>query len=288
MRRARLIAGKQLRELALAGLLLAVPLLFLRANFRGQPETSLIDRLILRVCAPIQSEISDRLLRARQSWHQYVGLAGAARENQQLRKQLEQLQWRLRSAHNAEARLRRYERLLAFRRQRQFAAVGARVIGRFLAPQARGLRISVPELPTELKAGLAVVTPDGVVGRIGRTYSHYADVVLTVDPRSALDIKILPSGARGVLRGMRGSGRGALRIEYVSSSHKISVGDLVVTSGVAGSFPQIYLWARSLRSVAHRLQSTNGSSSRPPSMRRRSTSYSSSSRPSPRFSRRGR
>ena len=46
-----------------------------------------------------------------------------------------------------------------------------------------------------------MLTPDGVVGRITRVAGHTSDIMLLVDPRSAIDVVVPRTGGRGILRG---------------------------------------------------------------------------------------
>jgi len=85
---------------------------------------------------------------------------------------------------------------------------------------------------------MPVVTAKGVVGRVGRVYGSYSDVILAVDPKSAVDVIIQRTGGRGLLRGIVGANRYICRIDYLLRKESVNVGDLVVTSGVAGVFPK--------------------------------------------------
>jgi rod shape-determining protein MreC len=80
-----------------------------------------------------------------------------------------------------------------------------------------------------------VVTHRGVVGRITEVSSYTSKVLLITDMNSSVDALIQRTRARGVVEG-RGSSLCELR--YVAGSDDVSVGDLVVTSGLCGIFPK--------------------------------------------------
>jgi len=84
----------------------------------------------------------------------------------------------------------------------------------------------------------AQVAPEGVVGRINRTAGKSSDVLLLVDPRSALDIIVPRTGGRGILRGKSGENGYRCSIEYLTRGNAAEVGDKVVTSGLGGAFPR--------------------------------------------------
>jgi rod shape-determining protein MreC len=85
---------------------------------------------------------------------------------------------------------------------------------------------------------MPVLTPDGVVGRINRVSGHTSDIMLLVDPRSAIDVFIPRTGGRGILRGKPGENGYRCSIEYLVRGEQAREGDKVVTSGLGGAFPR--------------------------------------------------
>ncbi len=64
-----------------------------------------------------------------------------------------------------------------------------------------------------------------------------ADVLLTVDSRSAVDVMIERTGARGIARGTGERDRYSARVEYLQRTDDVRVGDVVVTSGLGCRYP---------------------------------------------------
>jgi rod shape-determining protein MreC len=85
---------------------------------------------------------------------------------------------------------------------------------------------------------MPVLTPEGVVGRIGHVAGHTSDIMLLVDPRSAIDVVVPRTGGRGILRGKSGENGYRCSIEYLQRGQAAQVGDKVVTSGLGGAFPR--------------------------------------------------
>ena len=85
---------------------------------------------------------------------------------------------------------------------------------------------------------MPVLTPEGVVGRINRVSGGSSDVMLLVDPRSAIDVLVPRTGGRGILRGKSGENGYRCSIEYLARGEPAREGDAVVTSGLGGSFPR--------------------------------------------------
>jgi len=230
--------SRKVRDIVLAVTLLGLPLVFLQANLKEPEDANPVDRVLLRISAPIQAGITGFVSSVHRGWRRYIYLVGLQQDNERLRRDNRGLKQRLREAERKVTGLKRYERLLAFRAAKGFETLGARVISRQSSPFVRVLRLRLDRGEGAVKQGLPVVTADGVVGRITRVFGGYSDVILAVDPKSAVDVVIQRTGGRGMLRGIDGANRYTCRIDYLLRKEEVKVGDLVVTSGVGGVFPR--------------------------------------------------
>lgn len=83
--------------------------------------------------------------------------------------------------------------------------------------------------------GSAVVDADGVVGQVTRVYPYMAEVTLITDKDHVIPVKIERSGVRAVMAGT-GAGQ-APQLRFMSPSADVRVGDVLVTSGLDGTYP---------------------------------------------------
>ncbi len=162
-------------------------------------------------------------------------LVGVEKDNERLSNENFRLKTEVRQVERNLKRLKHLEKLLAFRNEKAVETIGVKVIGRDASPFVRIVRVKIDRGKGTLRSGLPVITAEGVVGRIGRTYGLYSDVILAVDPKSAIDVVVQRTGSRGVLRGIDGANR--CRIDYLLRKEEVKAGDLVITSGVEGIFP---------------------------------------------------
>lgn len=86
-----------------------------------------------------------------------------------------------------------------------------------------------------VREGMIVVADGGLVGRVTKSYSSVAKVLLITDASSTANVMIQRTRAAGVLMG--GVDR-TLKIEYLNQDEDVQTGDLVVTSGLGGAFPK--------------------------------------------------
>lgn len=87
--------------------------------------------------------------------------------------------------------------------------------------------------------GMAVVTPEGLVGRVSQTTAHEAVVLLLTNPDSGVGsmVQRATSRAQGVVLGAAAS-RSTLVMQFFSRDADVVVGDIIITSGLGGTFPR--------------------------------------------------
>ncbi|MFA5104858.1 MAG: rod shape-determining protein MreC [Candidatus Margulisiibacteriota bacterium] len=86
-----------------------------------------------------------------------------------------------------------------------------------------------------VKAGKAVVTSAGLVGRVVEVYPHSCNVLLIIDESSSVSVSVPRLSDIGV---MTGRGANDPLLKYVSSTSDIRDGDTAVTSGISDYFPK--------------------------------------------------
>ncbi|HEY2864546.1 MAG TPA: rod shape-determining protein MreC [Casimicrobiaceae bacterium] len=86
-----------------------------------------------------------------------------------------------------------------------------------------------------VQAGRAVIDSVGVIGQVTRVFPYMAEVTLVTDKDHAVPVKVQRSGVRTVMYGAGAARPPELR--YLSPSAAIEPGDLLVTSGIDGTYP---------------------------------------------------
>jgi len=84
----------------------------------------------------------------------------------------------------------------------------------------------------------AVFDGNGVVGQVLRVTPYTAEVMLITDPSHAIPVQVNRNGLRTIALGTGQIDR--LALPYLPSNADVQVGDLLVTSGMGGVFPQGY------------------------------------------------
>jgi rod shape-determining protein MreC len=229
---------RRFRDAAVCVALLALPFFFLRANLRDPASTNAIDRTVLQISAPIQYVATQLALGVSGIWQEYVYLIDVKRDNDRLREEnarLREEKFQLQAAGTENRWLRR---LLQLRDQVKGTMLSAQVIGKEISPFFRVWRLRLDRGDRDrVRPGMPVLTADGLVGEIRRTWGRHSDVLLVADKTSAIDVVVQRTGARGMLKGTGSEEHYACRIEHLSRQDDVRVGDLVVTSGLGQRFP---------------------------------------------------
>jgi rod shape-determining protein MreC len=172
--------------------------------------------------------------------HDYFDLVGARRENVELHRQLAALASQRARMAELEVENRRLSDMLELREALASRAVAADVIGNDATGLSRTLIVG-QGAHSGLRRDMAVISTEGVVGRLILVAPDAARVLLIDDHNSALDALDQRSRARGIIAGVIEDG---LTMKYVDRSQDLRVGDEIVTSGMDGIFPRGLLVGR--------------------------------------------
>ena len=83
--------------------------------------------------------------------------------------------------------------------------------------------------------GMAVVTPDGIVGKVIAAYPTASEVMLITDPDFAAGVISQKTQVRGTLKGQ---GTPLCKVDYVPFEDKVEAGEWFYTSGDDRIFPR--------------------------------------------------
>jgi rod shape-determining protein MreC len=231
-------SSKRVREGAVVAGTLVLAIVALRMSAKNPGELSTLDRGIIRIISPAQSAMSFVARGIAGFAGRYVELTHVRGENEELVRENGRLRTELTEMRRLAEESGRYQRLLGLRDTTPAETIAARVISIDASPYFRVARVEIDRGDGVVRRGMPVLTPEGVVGRINRVAGHVSDIMLLVDPRSAIDVVIPRTRGRGILRGKSGENGYRCSIEYLSRGEEAKVGDAVVTSGLGGAFPR--------------------------------------------------
>lgn len=86
-----------------------------------------------------------------------------------------------------------------------------------------------------IQAGQAVIDDIGVIGQVTRVHPLLSEVTLITDKEQRTPVQVVRNGLRAVIFG--GGERGMLDLSYMAANADVLADDVLVTSGIDGTYP---------------------------------------------------
>jgi rod shape-determining protein MreC len=170
----------------------------------------------------------------RHGWSDYIDLRHVRQQNKDLQQQLTRM--RIEQAAIAEDAIqgRRLQALLAFKEQYVGSTVAAQVIGSSGSDQSHVLTIDKGSRDG-LRPDMAVITQDGIVGKLRDVFPNTAQVLEINDQTSGAGVILASTRIRAILRGTIA---GRAQIGNLTADSRIKPGEQVLTSGGDQVYPR--------------------------------------------------
>lgn len=215
--------------------LLAAPIFTFIAHARRASRVGFADRAIVFLTAPVEHVIVGAVGGLIDAWGHYVWLRGLREQNVDLRRQVLRQQADAARAQELQAENERLRHLIDFvSREGGTRLLPASVVAAGPTPISGSLRISRGRQQGVFEDA-PVVTPEGVVGTVKKSYDGYADVQLIVSATSTVPAISQRTRGRSTVRGTAEMNR--CRLDYAVRTDDLQDGDLMLTAGGAG-FPR--------------------------------------------------
>ena len=221
------------RGLALLGVVVLVSLLLLTLQSRGR--SSQAADVVALVTTPVQSLLSRVHRTSFGVWSTYRDWKNVRAENQRLRDEVQRLRVDGLAVQETSDENRRLRRLLELRDQLPLTTLSGEVIAREWGGWVRSLTVNRGRGDNVARL-TAVISPEGLIGRVVEVRPGSAIVQVLTDPASTVGAHVVRTRTSGIVEG---DPRGTMRFKYMARDGSgITAGDLIVTSGQGGLFPR--------------------------------------------------
>src|SRR6201998_2690416 len=223
------------RPLSLLAALILAQVLLLAFQIKRENNVRLVRYWTVQTLTPVERAGTWSFSRIGGLWSGYIGLRNARTENARLQKELDDLRMRNRELESQAAEGQRLASLLNFRNAHSEASMlAAEVIGASADPTSHTLFINRGERD-HVRRNLAVITPEGIVGKIVEVFPTSSQVLLINDKESGVGALFAGTRTHGVVKG---SGDPNPPMDYIVNDEKVQVGDKILTSGEDHIFPK--------------------------------------------------
>ncbi len=168
-------------------------------------------------------------------WDGYIALHHTYLENQRLHHEIGQLELRNQELESQASEEQRLSALLNFRdAHRDVPMLAAQVIGGSADPSSHTLFINRGER-NGIRRNQAVITPNGIVGKIVEVSPAAAQVLLINDRDSGVGALFADTRTQGIIKGTSDP---EPVMAYVTNDEKTHPGEVILTSGEDRIFPK--------------------------------------------------
>lgn len=164
----------------------------------------------------------------------YIVLYDARQENQRMKTELDRLKLENQFLRTELSTADRARVLAAFQSRTPSKTVAARIIANTTGANSKVVYVDRGSTAGVLP-GMAVITPDGIIGKVVAVYPTASQVMLVYDSAFAAGVVSEKHRVQGTLKGQ---GHGTMIIDHVPSEMKVEPGEKFFTSGDDRIFPK--------------------------------------------------
>ena len=186
------------------------------------------------IVSPPERLIHSSKLGAGDLWKSYLDLRHVRDQNQQLQQTIDRLRLEQAALLEDARQGQRLQGLLSFKERYIYKTLAAQVIGTSGSDQSQVYYLDKGS-NDGLARDMAVITPDGIAGKVREVFPHSAQVLAINDQTSGAGVILESTRIRGILRG---NAAGQTEIVGILADQRIQPGEKVLTAGGDQIFPR--------------------------------------------------
>jgi len=203
------------------------------------PQTgqSMLRAWTMTAASPFLSTVGGFVSDASEVWHNYADLRRAREENETLRREVTRLQLEVHQLQEAARMAERMQQVAQYQQSLPTDSVVARVIGRDISGWFQTVYIN-QGWQAGVRLNAAVLTPDGLVGRVTAVGPYAAQVRLITDEQSGAGAVIGVLGQSRAIGVVEGKNEALCKMRYVPGREPVALGEIIFTTGQDGIYPR--------------------------------------------------
>src|ERR1017187_1982605 len=201
---------------------------------QDRPGVRLIRLWANALVSPPEQLIQSSKLGAGGFWQNYIDLRHVREQNQDLQKTVDRLRLEQAALLEDARQGQRLQALLDFQQKYIYKTVAAQAIGSSGSDQSHVFNID-KGADFQLRPDMAVITADGIVGKVRDVFPHSAQILAINDQTSGAGVILETTRVRGILRG---NASGQPQIVGILADNRIQPGETVLTAGGDLIFPR--------------------------------------------------
>lgn len=221
-------------KIVINSIILVISLLGMSQRDPFFQKTSIAERVIIDLMAPIQSFVTGIQGGVSSYIEHYVANLNASKENKFLKTKISTLQNEVFNYQELVKESERLRELLNYGEQFESQKIVARVVSWDSADDYKVIRIN-KGIKHGIKLHSVVTSSEGLVGYVYRLTTYFADVMTILDANNRVDGVVERLRSHGVVEGYS---RGRCIMKYVNRTEPIILNDIVLTAGLGNLYPK--------------------------------------------------
>ena len=222
------------RNVAVLAVAIVAQLMLLAYQIKSNGEVRLIRVWAVTAVTPVARAMEGSRLGISHFLRDYFFLVDVRGENTRLKTELDRVRLENQFLHNELSTADRAKALAIFQQQSASNTVAAHVIGNTTGVGGRVVIVDRGST-SGIEKGMAVITPDGIVGKITNVFPSAAYMLLITDPSFAAGVLSQTNRVHGTVKGQ---GSGTVIVDYIQNEQKVDAGEWFYTSGDDRIFPK--------------------------------------------------
>jgi rod shape-determining protein MreC len=198
------------------------------------PGVRLIRLWAVAMIAPPEQLIHSSKMGLAGLWQNYLILHNVREQNQELQRTIERLRLEQAALLEDARQGQRLQGIVNFQQKYIYKTLAAQAFGSSGSDQSRIFYLDKGSADG-LERDMAVITADGIVGKVREVFPHTAQVLAINDQSSGAGVILETTRIRGILRG---NAAGQLQIVGILADQRIQPGEKVITAGGDQIFPR--------------------------------------------------
>jgi len=205
----------------------------------GDGTTGRLKSIVREAFAPVQQMVAGGVRRTRENVSAVRNIGDVMAQNERLETELVQLRNDVLTLKALEQENIQLRDQLLYEERSDRELVSCEIIGRDVTGWWQTVHLGKGYL-NNIKPDMAVITPEGLIGKTVESSPKSTAVLLVSDPSCKVSVQIMRTGVYGVLSGLGHpeDNRVVCQMNFVSKRARIRQGDTVITSGLGGIFPK--------------------------------------------------
>lgn len=209
-------------------------LMLLAYQVKSNGEVRLIRVWAVTAVTPLARAIEAARSNTTHFFRDYFVLLDVREDNKKMKSELDRVKMENQYLRTELSTADRARSLAIFQKQSPSKTIAAQVIGNTTGV---GAKVVIVDRGTAsgVEKGMAVITPDGIVGKVTSAFPTASYVLLVTDQTFAAGVISQKSRVRGTLKGQ---GNSTVIVDYVQNEEKLDQGEWFFTSGDDRIFPK--------------------------------------------------